>query len=62
MRSFVTQVYRDNPKSLLNYKQLAARTRSNTDAVDKQILSSGARGDGEGRAWSKRPHAASSVG
>jgi ribonuclease R len=37
MRSFVTQVYRDNPKSLLNYKQLAAKLDI-TDAVEKQIL------------------------
>lgn len=37
IRSFVTQLYRDNPKSLLNYKQIAARLDLN-DAVDKQIL------------------------
>ncbi len=37
IRSFVTQLYRDNPKSLLNYKQIAARLNLN-DAVDKQIL------------------------
>ena len=47
MRSFVTQVYRDNPKSLLNYKQLAAKLDI-TDAVQKQILDRGSRGDGEG--------------
>lgn len=36
-RSFVTQVYRDNPKALLNHKQLAARLEIQ-DAVQKQVL------------------------
>jgi ribonuclease R len=36
-RSFVTQVYRDNPKALLNHKQLAARLEIQ-DAIQKQVL------------------------
>ena len=37
MRSFVTQVYRDNPKQILNYKQIASKIGLD-DAVQKQIL------------------------
>jgi ribonuclease R len=37
MRSFVSQVYRDNPKELLNHKQIAARIKI-SDTADKQIL------------------------
>ena len=36
MRSFVTQVYRDNPKQILNYKQIASKIGLD-DAVQKQI-------------------------
>ena len=37
MRSFVTQVYRDSPKSLFNYKQLAAKIDLES-AEEKQVL------------------------
>ncbi|GAB5538122.1 MAG: ribonuclease R [Salibacteraceae bacterium] len=37
MRSLVTKTYRDNPKTLLNHKQIAARLELK-DAKDKQIL------------------------
>lgn len=37
MRSAITRFYRENPKELLNYKQLAARIEIG-DAVEKQIL------------------------
>ncbi|MEZ4720886.1 MAG: ribonuclease R [Flavobacteriales bacterium] len=36
-RNYVSQLYRDNPKDLMNYKQLAARLDIK-DAVEKQIL------------------------